>query len=76
MRELGYDKDYEGLLPEDFAHLTDEEKQLLGGDVSRTHLVKGLDMVLLEKVITVSDFKNRDEKKSLKKKRRRGKLKK
>lgn len=76
MRELGYDKDYEGLLPEDFAHLTDEEKQLLGGDVSRTHLVKGLDMVLLEKVITVTDFKNRDERKSLKKKRRRGKLKK
>ena len=72
MRELGYDKDYEGLLPEDFAHLTDEEKQLLGGDVSRTHLVKGLDMVLLEKVILISCFHSRDEEKLLKKKRRRG----
>ena len=38
------------MLPEDFAHLTEEEKQLLGGDVTRSHLVKGLDMVLLEKV--------------------------
>ena len=47
---MGYDKDYEGLLPEDFAHLTEEERQLLGGDVTRSHLVKGLDMVLLEKV--------------------------
>lgn len=50
LRELGYDKDYEGLLPEDFAHLTEEERQLLGGDATRSHLVKGLDMVLLEKV--------------------------
>ena len=50
MRELGYDKDYEGLMPEDFANLTEEELQLLGGDASRSHLVKGLDMVLLEKV--------------------------
>ena len=32
VRELGYDKDYEGLLPEDFANLTEEELQLLGGD--------------------------------------------
>ena len=47
---MGYDKDYEGLLPEDFAHLTEEERQLLGGDATRSHLVKGLDMVLLEKV--------------------------
>ena len=37
-------------MPEDFANLTEEELQLLGGDASRSHLVKGLDMVLLEKV--------------------------
>lgn len=70
---MGYDKDYEGLLPEDFAHLTDEEKQLLGGDVSRTHLVKGLDMVLLEKVMIIFCCHSRDGEKSLKKKKRRGK---
>ena len=33
---MGYDKDYEGLLPEDFAHLTEEERQLLGGDADWT----------------------------------------
>ena len=63
LRELGYDKDYEGLLPEDFAHLTEEEKQLLGGDATRSHLVKGLDMVLLEKVgiIYFPDWQRRRE---------------
>lgn len=49
-QELGYDRDYEGLLPEDYADLTEEELRLLGGDESRTHLIKGLDMILLEKV--------------------------
>lgn len=60
---MGYDKDYEGLLPEDFAHLTDEERQLLGGDATRSHLVKGLDMVLLEKVgiIYYPDWQRRRE---------------
>lgn len=47
---MGYDRDYEGLLPEDFANFTEEELQLLGGDESRAHLIKGLDMILLEKV--------------------------
>ena len=56
LRELGYDKDYEGLRPEDFANLTEEELQLLGGDASRSHLVKGLDMVLLEKVNLKNSF--------------------
>ena len=69
---MGYDKDYEGLLPEDFAHLTDEERQLLGGDVSKTHLVKGLDMVLLEKVKMISCCYSRGEGKSRRKKRKRG----
>ena len=60
---MGYDKDYEGLLPEDFAHLTEEERQLLGGDATRSHLVKGLDMVLLEKVgiIYYPDWQRRRE---------------
>lgn len=49
VRELGYDKDYEGLLPEDFANLTEEELQLLGGDETHSHLIKGLDLALLEK---------------------------
>ena len=49
VRELGYDKDYEGLLPEDFANLTEEEMQLLGGDETHSHLIKGLDLALLEK---------------------------
>ena len=47
---MGYDKDYEGLRPEDFANLTDEELALLGGDASHAHLVKGMDTVLLQKV--------------------------
>ena len=47
---MGYDRDYEGLLPEDFAHLTEEELQLLVGNVSRTHLGKGLDQGLRQKV--------------------------
>ena len=49
VRELGYDKDYEGLLLEDFANLTEEELQLLGGDETHSHLIKGLDLALLEK---------------------------
>lgn len=49
VRELGYDKDYEGLLPENFANLTEEELQLLGGDETHSHLIKGLDLALLEK---------------------------
>ena len=49
VRELGYDKDYEGLLPEDFANLTEEELQLLGVDETHSHLIKGLDLALLEK---------------------------
>ena len=40
----------EPYLPEDYADLTEEELRLLGGDESRTHLIKGLDMILLEKV--------------------------
>lgn len=50
MRELGYDKDYEGLRPEDFEGLTEEELQLLGGDASHAHLVKGIDTILLQRV--------------------------
>ena len=37
------------MLPEDFANLTDEELQLLGGDETHSHLIKGLDLALLEK---------------------------
>lgn len=49
IQEFGYDKDYEGLLPEDFANLTEEEIQLLGGDEKYSHLIKGLDLARLEK---------------------------
>lgn len=61
-RREGKNPDYEPLLPEmqailqgkglgnDVAHLTMEDSKFLGGDLEHTHLVKGLDYALLQKV--------------------------
>ena len=50
MRELGYDKDYEGLRPEDFEDLNEDNLELLMTDSSHLHLKKGIDSVYLQKV--------------------------
>lgn len=61
-RREGKNPDYEPLLPEmqailqgkglgnDIGQLTMEDSKFLGGDLEHTHLVKGLDYALLQKV--------------------------
>ncbi|KAK8789962.1 hypothetical protein WA158_006742 [Blastocystis sp. Blastoise] len=49
IKTLGYDMDSIGIKPENYDELTVEETKQLGGDLLHTHLVKGLDTILLRK---------------------------
>ena len=54
--------DYEGdVKPENMEKLTHDETKYLGGDEKTTHLVKGLDFALLNRVRESIKHKERDE---------------